>query len=114
MNKEKLLAEHDFLKKSLIEKIEFEHSEEYYNLPLEERSRMFLDRTATETHLSSLSRTIWESSLINVFPPSPSGVSPDPMYAFFLASMFAPFLQQKNGSATTIDSEEASQEHSEK
>lgn len=59
MEREKFLNEHKDTLESLIEKVRFVYSQEYYNLDEFEKQKYNKDKMATEAHLGTLSNVLW-------------------------------------------------------
>lgn len=59
MEREKFLNEHKATLESLIEKVRFVYSQEYYNLDEFEKQKYNKDKMATEAHLGTLSNILW-------------------------------------------------------
>ncbi len=73
MEREKLLEEYKVTLDSLVEKIRFCYSEEFYKLDDFEKQKYQKDKMATEGHLSTLCNILWgakiqlNSSLVDMF-----------------------------------------------
>lgn len=59
MEREKLLQEHKATLESLVEKINFVYSEEFYKLDETEKQKFIKAKMATEAHVGSLSNILW-------------------------------------------------------
>lgn len=59
MKREKLLEEQKGLVESLVEKIRYIYSEDFYKLSEFEKQNFMKDKMATEGHLSTVSNLLW-------------------------------------------------------
>ena len=59
MEREKLLEEYNVTLESLVEKVKFCYSEEFYKLDDFDKQKYQKDKMATEAHLSTLCEILW-------------------------------------------------------
>lgn len=91
MDKKKLLKEHKHLKVSLINKIKFIYSKEFYKLSEEEQKQYMINKSSTEGNLATLSNLLYSDK-------ASIDATNNLMLYWFLSGMFNP--QSSFGSST--------------